>query len=320
VYGSIGEKDGSFSVLQAHKIKQLLHVSLKKLPNKEKIEFLHIPKTGALLVPFQWVCMDRLPFAHSFFYKKGGTAVEHAGARQNITWGACHFYNMSLNPTIFPGCRVDFPNLDHGCIGDNGFNNNGYNSCWHLPPGTLETMIGKTPYDNSSLFAVVRNPYTRLISELYCHWSGYQGDKFTPKTFDAFARERIELHRMGEGRDHDIPQSHFIFRNVSSMKRDDMPDQMVDHVLFFEDFSNQFHSLMKEYNLTVKLQKRKVNAGTYNSTSKLGIGDLSPTTIAMVNELYKDDFCYLGYVMVSPIDLKEGWADEYDARSIFMHK
>ncbi len=69
----------------------------------------------------------------------------------------------------------------------------------------------------------------------------------------------------------------------------------------------------------MKLQSEHVNAGKYGK-DKVGIGDLYQKTIALVNELYKDDFSYLGYTMLNPTDLKEGWADEYDERSIFMHK
>ena len=83
----------------------------------------------------------------------------------------------------------------------------------------------------------------------------------------------MNLHKMGKGRDHDITQSHFVFRNISSVKRDDVPDQVVDNVLFLEDFSNQFQSPIKECNnLTVKLQSRR--SGACNLSSSM-IGDSS---------------------------------------------
>eukprot|EP00986_Skeletonema_menzelii_P020877 scaffold32592_cov411-Skeletonema_menzelii.AAC.1 len=32
----------------------------------------------------------------------------------------------------------------------------------------------KYPYDDADLFTIIRNPYSRVLSEYYCPWNGFQ--------------------------------------------------------------------------------------------------------------------------------------------------
>ena len=75
-----------------------------------------------------------------------------------------------------------------------------------------------------------------------------------------------------------IPQSHFTFGIIPGKRA--MPSrQVVAHVLFYEDFSNSFNTLMKEYNLPIALGKKKVNPGKEGEVPGMGLGDFEPETI-----------------------------------------
>src|SRR6056300_1897534 len=61
--------------------------------------------------------------------------------------------------------------------GVKGYNPSGFNdnsdaltSPWHTPPKLLKAYRNKVqyPYDGADLFTVVRNPYSRVLSEYYC--------------------------------------------------------------------------------------------------------------------------------------------------------
>ena len=105
----------------------------------------------------------RLEFVH--ITKTGGSAIEKAGAEEGIIWGACHYMNI---PDV--GCsKADLlynaPN----------YQSYAKTSPWHTPPKILKTQYtaNDNPYTGAELFAVIRNPYDRVISEYYCPWSKF---------------------------------------------------------------------------------------------------------------------------------------------------
>ena len=82
------------------------------------------------------VCAKELKFMH--ITKTGGTSIEAAGKRLNVSWGKFH----------------TFAEKAYGL--------------WHdLPTKRNPSLIRK--YD---WFTVVRNPFSRVVSEFWCPWGG----------------------------------------------------------------------------------------------------------------------------------------------------
>lgn len=247
-----------------------------------RLEFLHIPKTG-------------------------GTVIESEAAKQNITWSICHFgihkniVWMSLNETICPegSLKYDWPKRKK------------YHSCpwWHLPAQYFE-LQDVNPYEGADLFCVVRNPYERLLSEYY-YMGTYiklltEEDVNDVLALNVWVKRTIEVlvlrskpgdidrNRTGNApyfynAGHFIPQYDFVFEHRR---------RIVKHVLRFENLYNEFHELMKQYDLQVRLPQRRVRE---SHTKKLSVFNLTKENLELIERLYDVDFREWGYEIMSEI-------------------
>jgi len=80
---------------------------------------------------------------------------------------------------------------------------------------------------------------------------------------------------------------------------------MTKHVIKFENLTAEFHELMEEYGLPIRLPEHRVRP---SHTKHLTYDNLSYSNIAMINEIYADDFRSFGYEMMlapSPPPLKK---------------
>jgi Sulfotransferase family len=247
----------------------------------------------------------RLEFVH--IPKTGGTVIESEAAKENITWSICHFgihqniVRMSLNETICP----------EGSLKYNWPKRKKYHSCpwWHLPAQYFE-LQDVNPYEGADLFCVVRNPYERLLSEYY-----YMGTyiKFLSEeevndvlALNVWVKRIIELlvvqskpgdidrNRTGNApyfynAGHFIPQYDFVFEHRR---------RVIKHVLRFENLNEEFHELMKLYDLPVRLPQRRVRE---SHTKKLSIFNLTKENLELIERLYDADFREWGYDMMSEI-------------------
>ena len=258
------------------------------VPVVEPLEFVHIPKTG-------------------------GSAIEYAGSLANQTWGVCHF---QAKPLAGPGCHapsLQYQNLKAAL----NYSKVGYSwEIWHTPPSWLQHV--DSPYSNKTLFAVVRNPYERFLSEFYCPYNGLNPYDWadpnrtfsdpmgisieeaqekhykrrttklpeTPNALNSFLMERLKYFVKWTA--HYIPQSEFIF--------DQEGNQIVQHVLRFENLREEFDNLMEQYHLPIALDS-PVNQRSTNSKypAKLTVDDLFPETIQRINEVAGKDFEIFGY-------------------------
>lgn len=225
----------------------------------------------------------------------GGKTIEKAGGTASINWGACHFL------PIGPYCTE--PDRSYENVIDTNFIRH---NIWHTPPKYISAEDEATNfYRGKDLFTVVRNPYTRLVSEYYCPFRGHKGDKRDEAwMMNEWIQTQIKgIHEMKENMDrmiaegqlieeiqsprdltekHMIPQTDYVF--------DDEGKRLVENVIHFESFEQDFSTLMDEYGIDILFPHDMEESG-----GVLTYRDLSPETIELINQLYASDFAALGY-------------------------
>jgi hypothetical protein len=151
---------------------------------------------------------------------------------------------------------------------------------------TCQQMLDKgfvTPeiFNSYHKFAIVRNPYDRLVSE-FC-WTGHK--KFYQKhaTFEEFIKDLPNLMKL-EKYAHFRPQNEFIYDSDGNL--------MVDEVLRFENFGTEVKQLLNKYGVKANTKKR------VNSTRRGKSDDYYTDELReIVREHYRKDFELFGYDM-----------------------
>jgi len=223
----------------------------------EKLEFIHITKTA-------------------------GTSIEQMAAGAGIAWGACKFF-------IYPHCRGLKP-INHGKYSKWECYNSEIRP-WHCPP--MKFRLGINLYRDLKTFAIVRNPYDRIISEYY--WKRMEADRVSLENannetdFNTWINEALdEISKNGFYYDgHCIPMHNFTHYKGK---------KIVDHILGLENLTTELPTLMKMYNLNLKLPRSNVR----NKGARLGVTNMTNDSIRKINEWAQLDFHLFGYKMISP--------------------
>lgn len=194
--------------------------------------------------------MKNLSFIH--ITKTGGTSIEDWGLKNDYKWGR-HDNSMKK------------------------YNYHKFNdvSIWHIPAKYFDEEI----YKDKVTFTCIRNPYTRIISEYYCYWSG---------SLKIFERDKDEFNSW--------IQNLLSQDNVVSA----LPQylyQPVDNIIYFENIQDDFRKLLLKYNIYNNPQLPHSNQSKYLG-EKFTINDLYPETIKLINEKYKLDFKLFNYDMI----------------------
>lgn len=188
-----------------------------------------------------------LKFIH--ITKTAGTSIEMTGKKNNIDWGMYHKEYQ-----------------------------------WWHEPFIKKSECLKQKYN---WFLVVRNPYTRIISEFYCKW-GTQIKNKTSVNKNEFNRiikqhilQRNSFNKNGQ-------KGHYIEQYLYLDKKYNI------HILKFENLNNDFNNLMKKYSLNIKLDTKQ-NKGNKIYT----VDSLSSEVIQIINNVYDKDFKIFGYEKIS---------------------
>jgi hypothetical protein len=202
--------------------------------------------------------MKPLKFIH--ITKNAGTSIENAGKAKGLQWGLYHTeYGLGH---ITP---------------DSG---------WHHEVTTRLPLSLINQYD---WFMVVRNPYTRILSEYHCKWAGPPASSTVgPMNFLKHNKQKLKesmneyliqkiRNAPAEGH-HYTPQALYLHPTAKI------------HVLKFENIQAEFDALMATYGIEGLVLKRE------NSKEKrFRISDFSRELIALINEVYHEDFVQFGY-------------------------
>lgn len=196
--------------------------------------------------------MNDLEFVH--ITKTAGTSIEDWGHRNKILWS----YRK----------RKHFEKYSHHCL-------NVSVSKWHIPP----IYFLDNPYKNKRTFAVVRNPYSRIISEYYCPWTGsknkHKGDK---AEFNEWIIHMINRKNIVSG----LPQYLYL---------------PVDYIIRFETLQTDFTNLIQKFNIDIDTKLPHANKST-ESNERFTLNDMYVKTINQINIKYKKDFEIFNYEML----------------------
>jgi len=257
----------------------------------------------------------KLEFVH--ITKTGGSAIEHAAATVGITWGACHYMELEEVGCFSPDLPYKAPDYQSYAL----------TSPWHTPPKLLKQHVNRLmyPYNDADLFTIVRNPYSRVMSEYYCPWTGFQ-PKYRPGTVHEKdpndpmimnewvkstvkslgtamvefneKKEKDKVKEQAKGLNEDrfiVAQKHYVNQAEYVYDGDEIIVKIVVH---YENLSSEFDALMKKYDINMTLPPKK--EGVYSDAKKIRLSytDLDPEAIALINGFAKVDFEKFGYQMV----------------------
>jgi hypothetical protein len=273
-------------------------------PPLRPLNFVHIPKTG-------------------------GSSIETLATEVGLFWGKCLFVAQDTRKrlknarhTKFVQCPPErFQPPVTFSIDD--MERRGAKPLWHTPPAYYPrrpTSHGAWPYRGFDLFAVLRNPYTRVLSVYYYQMKlVHKSRHFTlvndPATLNAFVQENVQktlaclaAWNLTECmiRDQFIPQYMYVLDKEEQNHTHAVspPRRVVEHWLRFEHLHQDFDALMDRYghhNLTSSPLMSQRTTNQRDSKAILDPRDLTQATVLLLQELYAKDFALGGYSM-DPMD------------------
>ena len=195
--------------------------------------------------------------------KNAGTSIENLGKKYGIKWG--RFVD-----------KINYELYDTPC--DYYY--------WHSP-----YFIKQPDFD---YFAVVRNPYDKIISEFY-YVSGFNQKKFNAdshlESFYLWLDNKYDLIKKNKhwNNCHILPQSDYIFDNNGN--------QRIKHIIYMnKDFTKNLELLFTEYNLNININDFEKNNSREKQFKKT---DLNKKAIKQINEMYKKDFEMLDFTKLN---------------------
>jgi len=178
--------------------------------------------------------------------------------------------------------------------------------CWgqHVPPNVLDFFKGR------ETFCVVRDPYTRLISE-FGHRQAMYSDIEGPCTVENMNGRVTEwmlrvkgLTKIGGpnpwGKEyylndcHMLPQAAYVYGWNAERGEVDRGLQGCRRQLRFESMHADFSRLMEERGYPYRLATSKFQKSN-DACGRMSRADLWPSTQELVRELYRVDFELLNY-------------------------
>lgn len=206
-----------------------------------------------------------LRFSH--ITKTAGTSIEDIAFLQyNIRWGR-------FDPLFAPATKDHEP--------------------WHVPLRHLPVETQRL----SHWFTLVRNPYTRCISEVFCRWNIYGRLYADVSDNIALINRTIRAHicRHFSHKRH-LRKFHY------SPQYEHLPTDTKVHmtVLRFESLCSDFRALVSKYHLPVGMWTHLEVPPP--SSYFFSVKDLEASTIQLINQTYQADFKQFGYTMINPTD------------------
>ena len=304
--------------VEINKIDQLSIESLAM--HDQHLTFIHIPKTGGTTIE---------NFGHKVLNEDW--SFQKVLKQFNIPDKVGHdAYDILVQNQTFLSLSHKIKSLLNINIGD-------IESIWHIPPKYFLNYLESKHFSNNVIknvdffnyykninntFCVVRNPFSRVISEYgymlwfnnrynnnndeYDHECNMENfEKYIQEIYSNFINSRNRGLYSKEQIDctfgcHKVSQSEFVFWQDKNGKE----IQTCHHVLKFEDFNNQFMQLLKVYGYDAKgytlnnFQPNKMYQEFQDPSkckNKLNPQTLSQKSLQQIIDMYQHDFKRFNY-------------------------
>ena len=151
----------------------------------------------------------------------------------------------------------------------------------------------RNDWDKYRRFAIVRNPYTRIVS-LYHHF-GFTEDVLSFEQFCMKSYDECTRYIKDDGSFHIdtfvniliIPQYVFVFDTQ-------VTQCMVDRILYFENLDTEWRQWVYDWNLNFPCRLPNKNIQNYSARDPVV---WTPRAKRLVQQMYFRDFVYFGYQM-----------------------
>jgi hypothetical protein len=227
--------------------------------------------------------------------KNAGATIEHFGNQISltnckVTWGQTDKNDLKkAGVEIHKIDEKELPKVENPKIW--------YQSCswWHRPVDWWRAW-GFPYFDNRRTFCVVRNPFSRVNSEVNFLKHSKPPNCLTTSQVENTIKKQLgnrkHLALSLGGREynkpigdcHWVPQVNYVF--------DDNGCRVCDDVLFFEDLVHQLTVLFTAYGFEPPFEFKKLN---YQKCKESKVNLMEEETVQMIVGVYEKDFLTFGY-------------------------
>lgn len=252
----------------------------------------------------------RLEFLH--IPKNGGSALEYAARKGGYTWGICHFPS-SWHAVDCRGLPQFEGKEASMTIPEENLPPGGNTCFWHVPLQRLgefnktienyDTGAEPEQHKKKRFFAVLRNPYDRLLSYLYFvhREKMIEGvasmNRVVNQLLDEWNNVSCELEFACPHSMCFIPQYDYVY--------DGKGNRIVHHLIHFENFKEDFDHLIQQYSMNITLVYSKTGIHHRPAHSKLNASHFGRQAIERINWFYRKDFALGGYDIIDPQQVPE---------------
>jgi len=234
--------------------------------------------------------------------KTGGTNMAKVALKHEIYWITKMFQENKVRGFKNIFCDVEKYAFCSGLADRVCTYRCGGGSIWHIPlrwwtdefmkdykapPPTQRRNSLQWYFDsgNTDWFCIVRNPFSKVISEYKWRESFWGGQ--TNCSADAM-NEWMARNLLGNFDNHMTPQKEYVF--------DASGKQIVEHIIHFENQMEELEKMFWEYNMNDVYQTWLHTRG-YGKCRNLKPKHISESNRQIIRERYKEDFETFGYSM-----------------------
>lgn len=220
----------------------------------------------------------KLKFIH--ITKTAGTAIEELGIKHKIKWGRYDNDIKKLTKHV--------PYI--------------YNyAWWHIPTIFYDKDMLTNIKKKYDFFTIVRNPYSRIISEMLCKWGSksYYHDIIMKETSTiSYINKQIQIiltkvQQFIKG-NKELPDGHWLPQYLFIYDKNGKKIIKKSNIIHFENIKEELNKLFAKYKLDIDFNNApRILCGANNYM--FSINDLSVDNIKLINKIYSNDFKLFGY-------------------------